>query len=252
MEKNIKKVIFGVILIVVATLLIMRGINPGFLSGVFGELGVWEIVWTVILGLILINGIVERNLFVIIASLAFMLFIYEGKFGIPAIPAWAIFVPAFLLFIGIEIVIPKRWHFYKEDENGNYKYRAEFNSKKHDDKEVDGMVVECNGDNVEVSFGSTVKYFDNLEFVSSKLECNFGSIKVYYNNVNMKGNVAYINAEENFGSIEIYVPKEWNCNIKRSQAFGSVREKGVSNPEGDKTIIINAEANFGEIVIHHV
>lgn len=251
MGKNYKKIVFGIILIVVAALLIMKGMNPGFMSNVFGSLGVWEIVWTVILIIFLVNAIMEKQLFMIILSIAFLLFIYKGKFGIPFIPAWAIFVPAGLLYIGIESLIPKRWHVHKNsDGNGfHFEYRSD---RDDDDEDDDPKIVECNGNNVEVSFSSAVKYFDSEDFRSSKLECNFGSIKAYYDKVKMAGTDAYINAEENFGSIEIYVPKAWKCEVDKSSAFGSVKDRGSSDWDGEHTVHMKLEANFGEIVIYHV
>ncbi len=243
--------VYGVIMIVIAALLIMKGINPNFLGNVFGQLGIWEIVWTVILCLILINSIVERHLFAIIGSLAFLLFIYEGKYGIPNIPAWAIFVPAALIYVGIEAMIPKRWHFYRSDNNGHRTFKAEYGSKSREDCE-EAEVIECDGSNIDVTFGSTVKYFEDDEFTNSDLEVNFGSIKAYYNKVTMKGNTAYINAEENFGNIEIFIPKTWKAEVHREQAFGRVVEQGTVEWDGEHTVFINAEANFGEIVIHHV
>ncbi|MCR5585289.1 MAG: hypothetical protein K6F63_07650 [Lachnospiraceae bacterium] len=250
MSKNGKKAVYGIILIVIAALLVMKGINPGFLNNAFGQLGVWEIVWTVILGLILLNGILEKNLFTIIGSIAFLVFIYEGKYGIPNIPAWSIFVPAALIYLGIQAMVPRRWHFYRNTENGAF--RAEYNSKKNDDCEESEAVIDCDGSNIEVTFGSTVKYFEDDEFTNSNLEVNFGSIKAYYNKVKMKGNVAYINAEENFGSIEIFIPKTWKCEVHKEQAFGGIPERGNVEWDGEHTVYINAEANFGEIVIHHV
>ena len=251
MGKNYKKIVFGIILIVVAALLIMKGMNPGFMSNVFGSLGVWEIVWTVILLIILISAIMDKQLFMIILSIAFLLFIYKGKFGIPFIPAWAIFVPAGLLYIGIESLIPKRWHVHKNsDGNGfHFEYRSD---RDDDDEDDDPKIVECNGNKVEVSFSSAVKYFDSEDFRSSKLECNFGSIKAYYDKVKMAGTDAYINAEENFGSIEIYVPKAWKCEVDKSSAFGSVKDRGSSDWDGEHTVHMKLEANFGEIVIYHV
>lgn len=251
MGKNYKKIVFGIILIVVAALLIMKGMNPGFMSNVFGSLGVWEIVWTVILIIFLVNAIMEKQLFMIILSIAFLLFIYKGKFGIPFIPAWAIFVPAGLLYIGIESLIPKRWHVHKNsDGNGfHFEYRSD---RDDDDEDDDPKIVECNGNNVEVSFSSAVKYFDTEDFRSSNLECNFGSIKAYYDKVKMTGTDAFINAEGNFGSIEIYVPKAWKCDVDKSAAFGSVREKGNVDWDGEHTVHLKLEANFGEVVVYHV
>ena len=251
MDRKSKKIVYGIIMIVIAVLLVMKGINPGFMGNVFGLLGVWEIVWTVILALMLINAITEGHLFMIVGCIAFLLFIYQGKFGIPSIPAWAIFVPAGLIYIGIEALIPKRWHFYRNENNGHTDYKFEYGHKKRGE-DGEAEVIDCSGMDIDVTFGSTVKYFEETDFTNSNLEVNFGSIKAYYNNVKMNGNVAYINAEENFGSIEIFIPKEWKAQIHRDQAFGHIDERGREEWDGEHTVYINAEANFGEIVIHHV
>ncbi len=243
-----KKVVTGAFLILIAGLVILKGINPGFMNGFFGELTVWQVIWTAVLAIVLVGGIIKRELFVIIFSLAFLLFIFEGKFGIPHIPAWAIFPPAALIFFGIEAIRPKHWHVCrnKDGKAVRFEYDSDGNAQES------AKVIEDDGANIDVNFGSTVKYFDMEDLAYSNLECNFGSVKAYYNKAKMAGSEAFINAEQNFGETEIYIPKEWKCNIKKSQGFGSVREMGSGEWDGEHTVNINAEANFGEIKIYRV
>ncbi len=242
-----KKIVTGAIFILIAGLLILKGINPGFMNGFFGELTVWQVIWTAVIAIILVGALIKRELFVIIFSLAFLLFIFEGKFGIPHIPAWAIFPPAAFIFFGIEAMRPKHWHVCR-DKDGNT-VRFEYNS--NGDREG-ATIIDSDGQNIDVSFGSTVKYFEMEDFKYSNLECNFGSIKAYYNNAKMAGSEAFISAEQNFGETEIYIPKEWKCIIKKSQAFGNVRDMGSGEWDGEHTVNIKAEANFGEIKIYRV
>ncbi|MCR5824506.1 MAG: hypothetical protein K6G60_08770 [Lachnospiraceae bacterium] len=254
MTKTAKKILFGIVLIVAAALLVLKGINPDFMKGAFDELSVWDVVWTIVLGFILIGGIVEKHLAVIIFALSFLIFIFQGKYMIPTIPAWAIFPPAALLYIGIEVLIPRKWHIYRKYENGRKTINVSYDRDHDDDDDhCDGAkAVNEDGYNIEVEFGNAVKYFEMDDFTSSNLECNFGVIKAYYDKAKMLESNASIFAEVNFGSIEIYIPKTWKCDFKKDHAFGAVKEFGEVEWDGEHTLKMDAEANFGEIRVYHV
>ncbi len=253
MEKNSNKIIFGVIFLIVAAVLILKGLNLGIMGNFFGPLSWWEVIWTLFLFAALIVGIRKKNLFSIVISIAFLVFIYSGKFNIPKIPAWAIFPPAVLIFFGIEALIPRRWHVSRTDENGEHRINVTYRRDRGEDDECENAkVLNEEGYNVELEFGSTVRYFDGDDFKNSDLECSFGSIRAYYDKATMQDSIAYIDAECNFGSIEIYIPKAWKSEIRRDHAFGRVREFGTHDWDGEHTVCIKAEANFGEIRIYHV
>ena len=245
---NNKKYFWGIVFVILAVLLILKGMNLDIFGGVFGLVSLWEGVWTAILIVILIDGVTKKNWFLITVPIAFILYIFRGKMFVPYIPAWTLFVSAGLLALGLEILFPgSRHHYYKRsftDENGNIKTeKIEIGSE---------GVTEQNGTNVETNFGSVIKYFDTDSFESSDLEANFSSIKAYYDKAKMAGSTAVISAEANFGSVEIYIPKNWKLNLNKQQAFGSVVVKGSEEWDGEHTIIVNAEANFGGITITYI
>ncbi len=249
MKDDTKKVGFAAILIMLAGILILKGVNPGFMNRLLGPLSVWDIIWIIVLICILVSSIIKKNFFCIVFSIAFLIFILRGDYGIPYIPAWAIFPPAALIFIGIETLVPKKWHIHTyHDEDGNYK--AEFNRERCD--RDNSTITESDGCNMEVNFGSTVKYFDMKDLRNSNLECNFGSIRAYYDKAEMADSTAYINIEQNFGETEVYIPKAWKTELKTTRAFGNVSEKGIAEWDGEHTVYINAESNFGKITIYHI
>ncbi len=253
MEKNSNKIFFGVILLIIAAVLILKGINPGIMGNLFGQMSGWDVMWTFLFLAALITGIRKQSLFPIVFSIAGLVYIYQGKYMIPEIPAWAIFPPAVLIFIGLEALIPRRWHVFRTDENGEHRINVVYGRHRGEDDECENAkVLNEEGYNVELEFGSTVRYFDGDDFKNSDLECSFGSIRAYYDKATMQDSIAYIDAECNFGSIEIYIPKAWKSEIRRDHAFGRVREFGTHDWDGEHTVCIKAEANFGEIRIYHV
>lgn len=246
---NSKKTLFGIIMLVLAGLLILKGFGLPISIGIFG-LSFWETVWAVVLTLVIVSSIINRHLFPLVFSIAGLVYVIGGHWFIPDLSPAVIFPAAFLIFIGLEALVPRRWHFnVTRDENGKH-INAEYRTGKDEDNNE--VFIDSDNNNVEVNFGSTVKYFENNDFVESNLESNFGAVKAYYDKVQMRGTEAYIHAEVNFGQIEIYVPKAWRVNLSKSNAFGSVRESGKEEWDGEHTVNIRAEANFGEIRLIHV
>ncbi len=196
-------------------------------------------------------------MFAICLSAAFLLKIYSGHFFIPEIPYGGLFGGAVLLGIGLEILVPKHGKHF------GIRYTRRDNDRNFEMGHVldeEGNVIEGeykdNGSGssenyVENNFGTTVKYFDNQDFTHADVECNFGSTKAYFINATMLGSEASINIDNNFGSTEVYIPKEWHVDLKKDNSFGSIDEQGDEQWDGVHTVHIFADSSFGRVVIVH-
>ncbi len=104
----------------------------------------------------------------------------------------------------------------------------------------------------DATFGAAVKYFDDV-FETANLECNFGSVKAYFENANLKGGKGLVNIECNFGGIELYVPKTWRVVDNTHAAFGASEEKGRAQTTAKSPVLtLKGEVNFGGLSIIYV
>jgi predicted membrane protein len=172
----------------------------------------------------------------------------------PVIGFWMLIFVALLVSIGLSIIFPKKMF--------QIKAKYEFGSgKKKRAGSVEGgggIHVEDGGyDNnptVSVHFGGVERYLkaDALETV--RLNCSFGGLEAYFDQATLHpdGAEAYIDCS--FGSVEMFVPKEWHVVDKLSCTMGSVEIKqGLRHKdESAPTLVLNGGVQFGAIEVRYV
>jgi predicted membrane protein len=189
--------------------------------------------------------------------------IYAEPIGIDisGINRWAFFSIFLLLSIGFTILFRKRRRDRRRDKWA-YVYDShgyEYGSGSGYDgvsatatpyaESVDSDVVR-----VSSSFGSVIKYInsDNLERVEA--ECSFGAMKLYFDNAKPREGGAIIILEVGFGSVELFVPKEWAVNNELKRGFSGVYEKNAEHRSAEKTarVTITGDVGFSSVSIIYI
>jgi predicted membrane protein len=147
---------------------------------------------------------------------------------------------AFLASIGFSILFSKHrfcgvYHIHKDDG-----FDKTINEK--DDESV----------NVDVSFGSTIKYVNTENFKVANLKSSFGSMEVYFDNAKIKEDSAVIKLDVSFSGVEIYLPREWKVINKVDTTLGGIEIKNNSNEKTTKTVTIKGRISFGGVEIHYI
>lgn len=107
--------------------------------------------------------------------------------------------------------------------------------------------------NCDLSFASAAKYLQCENLSAVNLNTDFGKLEVYFQDSPLlSGGKVHVNADTSFGSIELYVPKSWNVTCTQDSTFGSIREYGEPDPNGENEMTIDADTSFGSINIHYV
>lgn len=237
--KMAKKILWGILFLLAAVLLI---------AGNFYQIPVSEILIMSAMGIFLVEGIIHHNFALILFPLAIVLLINRGRLGIPELSSWSVLAAALFGSIGLSVLFPRRRiHWGKMVDT-----RVNWDEKQGNIAEE--IVQKGNGDKVtlENSFGSTAKYFNGEMPQKVRLENSFGSMVVYFDNAVMQEHQAQVRVVSAFGSIVLYIPAAWKVVLKGEAAFGSVREIGKCNMEGDDVLEIKAQASFGEIKINYI
>lgn len=235
-----ERIFWGLFFILGAVFLLFS--QTEFMKGL--QISIWNIIWTVFLVLILIKSVAKQNYFGIFFPLALLCVIYDEQLGITGIAPWTIFSAAILLSIGCGMIFPKKWK--DSEHHGHWNTEESVTFDEIVDNDSNEQVRQ------EVNFGSCIKYINSDNFKSASFECNFGAMKIYFSNAIIQGTQATVFLENNFGGIELYIPKEWTVVNQIHSTFGGVDEKGLHQPNGTHTLYLHGECNFAGITINYI
>lgn len=255
--KRAKKILWGIILLLAIAAIIVSALG----IWTFPQLSVGGVIWTVLAVLLLIEGISNRSFFMIGMPLAILAIVWKDYIGLSDINNWLLVACGVMLSLALHLIFPKfrKKHDFHVNINGKDYSREEWEEAKKDINTnnstmfTEASCVEVNSeDNSEVNFGSQTKYYKSQEFQSADLEANFGSIKAFFTDAKMLNDSARVHVECNFGSAELFVPKEWKTEIHTDNSFSGVNHRGEVLWDGVHTLYIDTEVNFGGLTIHHV
>lgn len=227
-----KKVFTGLMFIFAGVALVLNRL------GYFQDINIFSIFASIFLVSEIIKSISKRNIFGVLIPAAFLLVIYSDYLGISSLNPW-IFVPAAVLIsIGLDLIFSPRKNYYIK--NG-FNFNEE--SIQEDDK---GYIY------LFTSFSENIKYLKSNNLKTLALECNFGSLKVYLDNVTLDGDILSIEIDSAFSGIELYIPKNWEVIDNTSISFGGVKEKNRSSMENTKKVILTGDVNFTGVDIIYI
>ncbi len=233
-----KGILWGLLFILAAVYLVLRGL--GFIIA----LPIWSIFFAAVFAFIAVEGLIHLEWGQFFFPLCFIGWIFMDELNDAihslnpnaGISGWTLFVIAMLLTIGFSMIFKKKSSVeFIKTENGN-------------------TVIENTsegGYKIENSFSATSKYVNLTDMQRVEVENNFGQTNVYFENAIVSASGATIKVENNFGETNVYVPAKWRIDVVQKSAFGNVRVIGTGNCDMDAPhVVIEAEANFGEIRVH--
>ena len=234
-RRNGGKVFWGLLLIFAAAYMVISKM------GLLPDISIFTILLTVLLLWWMLKGIRKMNFSEILFPIAFLCILYDEPLGITALTPWTVLGAALLGSIGLGMIFKpnKRWQIELQNEHG-----AAF----------DVNVEEGTGEKIRFknNFGETIRYINSDNFRSGEFENSFGSMSIYFDNAIIQDESAFVRVECNFGELELFIPKEWKVENYLGHSFGEVRERGCCEGTSASTLILEGEANFGEIVIHYI
>lgn len=245
--KNAKNIFWGLALILIAVLIVLTQIE---VINIFAGFSFWNILLLALLAIILVDGIIKLDFFMIFVPLAFAYNIVQGvgllPDTLPVINIWSLLLIALLLSIGCSMIFggmrKKGFRISVNNRSGK-----NGKSTSYSQSGEDGIV------NIDSNFGNVTRYLDVPDFRELNADNNFGQLNVYLSNVTLASAQCKINLDNNFGSINLYVPKEWQIELNPDSSFGHVEfHKTTDAPAGAPIAYINADSSFGSIEIYQM
>ena len=233
--KNSGKIFWGMLFILAATYMIVGKM------GILPDISIFTILLTIFLVGVMLKGIRKVNFSEILFPLAFLCILYDDQLGITALTPWTVLGAALLGSIGLGMIF-----------KSNKGVHVEFGN--HAGRNANVTAEQGTGESVnfENNFGEAIRYINSDNFRSGEFENNFGSMSIYFDNAIIQDESAFVRVECNFGEMQLFIPKEWKVENYLGHSFGEVRERGYCEGTSTSTLILEGEANFGEIVIHYI
>lgn len=117
-------------------------------------------------------------------------------------------------------------------------------------------IVECHNDedsfDCELNFGEVTHIVTSSRLVSGNAEVNFGKLTVDLSGVERVAINCEIDADCAFGEIRFLVPSQYHIKCVKDTAFGGVRFEGEPSQDSSGVILLDASANFGQIVVCYI
>lgn len=234
-----KNVSTGLILILVSAIMMASALD------LIPNIPWFKLLGSAVFAVGVIKSLAKVNFLGILFCTSIIAWIFEKELMIEHLTPFPLVVAAILLGCGLNMI------FGRKQKIVTIQY-TDKEGKVHDG--IDEVRIEEWQDGREVVleniFNSTSKYVNSAAFASARLENNFGSANVYFDNATVYNGEATIDLENNFGRMNIYLPGTWRATISQESAFGHVSIHGEPNRDMDAPhVIINAESNFGELNI---
>jgi predicted membrane protein len=252
---KISKWTWGLLFLLAAALIIANQV-VGFV-----ELGVFTIIIGVVCLAIIVQSIVNLSFSVLPLPLAALYFVFQDPLSLPDIGFGILLASAILATIGLSVLLPSKVK-RKTGYEKRYKnrYTKEFADDYEYDYEEDGETItqvvsddkERNFD-INVQFGGISRYLrsDCLETVN--LNCKFGGVDIYFDEVTLSPQGGKVHINCNFGGVELYVPREWRVSDHVSATLGGVdisgRRRHQPAPDAPE-LTLTGNVAFGNVEVH--
>ncbi len=246
--KSMKNIIWGLIFILIAAFVIVGSM------GYFGDISVWTVIFGGCLAVWFVSGLMHLSWGNMLFPLAFAAILFDEALGIENLTPWPVLAAAFFGTIGLSMIFKKKkkndnWtehagvHVVWDNENGTINGEK----KSHEEMSQDDTTFSS-----EVVFSTGVRYITCQNLQRGKIENVFSSSCIYFDNAQLYEGHAIIKVESVFGKTTLYIPKEWNVDLRTTKVFGSANEKGRYTGTSGNCLEIVGEIVFGNLEIIYI
>jgi hypothetical protein len=216
-------------------------------TGAFVQVGFWSIAATVLLVAVFISSLIDFNIFGIFLPLALLYLIYQKPLQLPQVSFWTLLLAAALADIGFSMIFhPHRHHHWEDwDRHGHC---GDWDSGTSVER------IEGNDVFVKTSFSESCKYLHSDSLKSAHLASSFGKLSVYFDQVLLSPEGAEAFLDVSFGSMSLYLPKEWRVEDRIHTGAGSVNSdhRREAPDAGAPVLTLTGNVSFGSLDIHYV
>ena len=236
--KQGKNIAWGIIFLVAAVLVLLNGFNLAI------GFPLWKVLITIFLVMWLFHGLGQKDWASIVFPIVFLLCTWVDNLGVSK---GTIFFAAVLGVIGMSMLSGEKGRrFKREYESIEDKSLGSYDGEDRSGNQNDNRFA------FSTRFGSGVKYVKADNFEEGRVECAFGEAKIYFDDAQIHNEEAIVYVNNSFGTVNLYVPKEWYVTNEASVVFGGVEERNRSITTGSPKLNIVGCARFGCIAVTYI
>jgi len=224
--------------------------------GGFADIGIGSLIVAALAIAFMVQSIVNLTFASLPIPIAALYYVFQEPLGFPEISFWPLVLVTLLATAGLFALIPRRK--FKKRKGIEIIY-ADSNGVTGPRKlnEEETQIIEEGDDNnprISVQFGSISRYLHADALETAELDCSFGNIEVYFDNVKLSPNGAEVFANCKFGAIEMYIPSQWQLINNVNASLGGVDVKGHKKPyaENAPQLRVSGNVSLGGMEIHRV
>ena len=243
---NVRKVFFGILLIVLAVCLILWKLKVFSLPLAFAGVSTWGLIVSAIMVLIIIHSILYLNFGGIFIPLAVICIMFDEPLGITAITPWIVLIAAILLTVAFDMLFSRQRMRRRCDRRYRHCDSDRFTTESLDDE--NGNIMHS------TRFGSSTKYVRSDNLHTADLSTQFGEMSVFFDGAVVPAGTVILNCQVSFGEMDLYIPKDWNVQNRVSVALGNCDDRcsGTNPADGNITCLIEGSVSFGELKLLRV
>lgn len=220
-QRRWRPIFWGLVLVLAATILILDGAGVRFGYGI----NAWRIIFGVLLLAWLISLLIRRQFADLFIPLGLLFLVFEapiakavGRENGKLLPTWTVIVATILITIGLNMILKP----------------AHTVSVSGDDKAKSKTI------------GAKYVYLDARSMNGTVIRDHLGSIRVFFRNKNDYPGGSVVTLCDNFGKIEIHIPKEWDLIAQTGENVGRI-DIPEHTGNGEKTLTLAIRDNTGDI-----
>ncbi|WP_458460040.1 LiaF transmembrane domain-containing protein [Pseudobutyrivibrio sp.] len=205
----------------------------------FADMPLSRIAVSLLLLVVLIETIIERNIISIFFVLGCGACVYQNELGLKDVNFLLIIGLFILIGVGMNLIFGKKpkINVIKNERNGSYD--VEGNTEYWED---DGNF------SIDNSLGQKTQYVKIQNLKKGDIDNALGSLTVYLTGSTVDADGAVLDIDNGMGSLTVYFPKEFRVRFNCDNGMGKINMHGeCSQDESLPLVIANVDNGMGQI-----
>ncbi len=208
------------------------------------DVSLWTALWTTGLAVFGISGLWGQpgilrlgcglaGVYFIVGELWPRMFVLEKRY----------ILPIFLLLFGLSLLLDAG----KKKKKPSFHMTSDNKNKQLYEHEVEEEEFHC-----ELSFGSRSQLVELPRLREGEAEVSFGELTVDLRGCREFAPGCHLDLDCSFGNLTVLLPASVRVEISSDTTAGDVTVAGQPNPDAASVILVEADANFGEITLRYI
>ncbi|MGO5343130.1 LiaF transmembrane domain-containing protein [Lactobacillus amylovorus] len=217
-------------------------------------IGFWAIFWTVVFVASLITSVINKNLYGVIFSIAFLVIVYAKPLHISALSPWTILLVAILVSAGISLIF--RNSFKPTIIINGKKVNANWSDLINKNFKADNVITDnsfgVDSDNVVISGKMTEasRYIHSQNLKTVTIDSSMGDVSVYLDDAKAAGDEVIMNINTSMCDVDVYIPSDWQVENNMQNSLSDV---DIDHSKGTGTkLILQGRNTMGDLTVKHV